>query len=126
MVNDEIQKLRFQGLGYKKIAQELGISENTVKSFCRRNPIDKSKKICMQCGKPIIRTPHKREKKFCSDKCRLDWWKEHPELINKKAVYQFTCIQCGQPFESYGNDKRKYCSRSCFATARRKVAESNE
>ena len=84
MRNEEIDKLRFQGYGYKKIARLLRLSENTIKSYCRRHPFDKTQKVCLQCGKPIENTPHKREKKFCSDECRLDWWNSHPELINRK------------------------------------------
>lgn len=33
---ERILELQDAGLGYKKIAAELGISVNTVKSFCRR------------------------------------------------------------------------------------------
>ena len=33
----KIQQLRQRGMGYIRIAQALGISENTIKSFCRRN-----------------------------------------------------------------------------------------
>ena len=32
----KIKDLRMKGKGYKKIAQIIGIPENTVKSFCRR------------------------------------------------------------------------------------------
>ena len=34
---ENIRYLRGEGLGYRAIAARLGISENTVKSFCRRN-----------------------------------------------------------------------------------------
>lgn len=34
---ENIRYLRGEGLGYGAIAARLGISENTVKSFCRRN-----------------------------------------------------------------------------------------
>lgn len=36
----QIIKLRVAGNGYGKIARTLGISLNTVKSFCRRNDIN--------------------------------------------------------------------------------------
>ncbi len=36
----QIVKLRAAGYGYGKIAQELGISVNTVKSFCRRKCVN--------------------------------------------------------------------------------------
>jgi len=122
MQNVEIDKLRFQGYGYKKIAALLGLAENSVKSYCRRNPLDKSQKICIQCGKTIKDTPQKRAKKFCSDKCRLEWWNSHPELVNRKTMYDYTCEFCGKKFQSY-NTHRKYCSRSCYADARRREAE---
>jgi predicted transcriptional regulator len=34
-----IHLLRERGLGYIRVAQALGISENTVKSYCRRNKL---------------------------------------------------------------------------------------
>ena len=40
MTNEEksrIVKMRGDGIGYKKIAQTLGLSEGTVKTFCHRN-----------------------------------------------------------------------------------------
>ena len=36
----QIIKLRAAGNGYGKIAQTIGISVNTVKSFCRRNDVN--------------------------------------------------------------------------------------
>lgn len=35
----QIKAFRNNGLGYKLIAKELGISVNSVKSFCRRNEL---------------------------------------------------------------------------------------
>jgi len=34
---EQITQMRSEGFSYAKIAAALGISENTVKSFCRRN-----------------------------------------------------------------------------------------
>lgn len=42
------------------------------------------------------------------------WWKEHPKMLNKKAVYTYTCAGCGRKFTAYGNSKRKYCSHACY------------
>ena len=116
----EILELRRQGLGYKTIAAITGYSVNTVKSTCRRHP-PLNEKVCLQCGAEIEQLPHRKEKKFCSDKCRMAWWNSHPERVNRKAFYHLICAHCGQPFDSYGNDHRKYCSRACYAEARRKV-----
>lgn len=124
MTNDEkaqIAILRDQGWGATKIARELGLSENTVKSYCRRHakPAAKSESHrCLCCGKPIQQNPHRKEKKFCSDACRMKWWNSHRDQINRKALYEYTCPQCGQVFQAYGNAYRKYCSHACYIKAR--------
>lgn len=117
---ERINELRRQGLGSRKIAGILKISENTVKSYCRRHPLIPNENVCPQCGFPVKRTPHKKDKKFCSDHCRMAWWNSHKDLVNRKAIYHLTCQHCGQPFDSYGNVNRKFCSRTCYAKARQK------
>lgn len=75
---ERILELQDAGLGYKKIAAELGISVNTVKSFCQRQRLKMYDAFCLQCGNPIQQPPRVRKKKFCSDKCRSMWWNRHP------------------------------------------------
>lgn len=54
---ERILELQDAGLGYKKIAAELGISVNTVKSFCQRQRLKMYDAFCLQsnshrgCGK---------------------------------------------------------------------------
>ena len=121
----QVERLRGQGESYAAIAAALGISENTVKSHCRRNNLGvrritaKAEDTCGNCGKPLEHTSGAKKKRFCSDKCRMAWWNAHPDAVNRKAVYHFRCAVCDRPFESYGNDHRKYCSRACFGAARR-------
>lgn len=110
---EQVRYLRCEGLGYGAIATRLGISENTVKSFCRRNNLTgvASKEpvvVCRNCGRPLPQYPKRKQRKFCSEACRRAWWKLHPELIHKAAFYPATCAHCGQEFQSYGNRKRKY------------------
>ena len=123
MTNQEkesILSLQQSGMGYKKIAATLGLPVNGVKSFCRRHADSATKTgCCPQCGKPLKQLPHKKAKKFCSDKCRMAWWNSHPELVQRKAIYTLQCAHCGKTFEGYGNNQRIYCSRSCYAEARR-------
>ena len=115
---EKITELKSQGCGYKKIAMLTGISENTVKSFCRRNSDtaeDKPKEHkCLNCGVAVEQNAGRKEKKFCSDKCRNAWWNAHPEAVKRKAVYDFICPSCSRPFRAYGNKDRKYCSRDCY------------
>ena len=122
-----IEFLRGKGESYSSIAGDLGIPENTVKSYCRRNNISVAIKyeqptpteFCANCGCPLRHTPGAKHKRFCSDECRMAWWKAHPEAVNRKSVYLFVCPTCGESFEAYGNANRKYCSRACFGTARK-------
>jgi protein-arginine kinase activator protein McsA len=121
MTRDEIikiNKLQRDGVGYKRISTLTGIPINTVKSYCHRHPAGDAG-ICQQCRAPIKQPPHKRTKKFCSDACRMAWWKDHPEQVQRK-VFHLTCMRCGMSFDSYGSGKRQYCSRACYADARRK------
>ena len=122
-----IELLRGKGESYAAIANDLSISENTIKSYCRRNNIIVAIKqeqptpteFCANCGCPLQHTPGSKHKRFCSDECRMAWWKAHPQTVNRKAVYLFVCPTCGGSFEAYGNANRKYCSRACFVAVRR-------
>jgi endogenous inhibitor of DNA gyrase (YacG/DUF329 family) len=126
---ERIVLLRGKGESYAKIAAMLELSVNTVKSYCRRNNLGveyiaeeqsaATEGVCENCGCPLKRLPRAKQKRFCSDKCRMAWWKAHPEAVNRKAVYHFKCAACDTPFESYGNANRKYCSRACFGFSRR-------
>lgn len=127
---EQIWKLRSEGLGYVKIAREIGVSENTVKSFCRRNAKAEAKTdmihvrkipqkhFCLQCGTEVEQTAGRKEKKFCSDRCRRKWWNAHPNEVHRRKMHQHKCLACGREFEVYGSSKRKYCSHECYIKAR--------
>jgi endogenous inhibitor of DNA gyrase (YacG/DUF329 family) len=123
---DRIAVLRARGESYAAVAAALGISENTVKSFCYRNGLGVKQaavlndySVCINCDRPLTHTPGAKRRRFCSDTCRMSWWNAHREAVNRKAVYSFVCPVCGAAFESYGNAKRKYCSRACYGMSRR-------
>lgn len=42
--------LREQGLGYIKIGKAIGVSVNTVKSYCKRHAIQAKNGYCLYCG----------------------------------------------------------------------------
>lgn len=137
-MNDEQKKkiveLRLNGQSYSKIASNLGVSVNTIKSYCVRNNvficssddenynIPNSKKgkenVCGFCDKALTRSRIGQPKKFCSEECRRNWWKSNNNKINRKAWYTSTCAECGIEFKSYGNKSRKYCSHACYIKKR--------
>lgn len=122
---NEIIALQKQGYGYRKIAANLNLPLNKVKYYCEKHPYDPNQKNCPTCGAVIKNTLHKRAKRFCSDKCRMTWWNSHPELVQRKAIYHLTCAHCGKSFDAYGKANKKYCSRACYADARRKGGNDN-
>lgn len=121
-IQNQIKNLALKGYGYKRIADILDLSPNTVKSHLRRHPPTEGVSVCQQCGKPIEQNPGRKEKKFSSDKCRMAYWNSHQDEVNKQAYYTLLCQHCGKEFVSYGNKNRKYCCRDCYAAARRKAA----
>ena len=123
----EIGNLREAGYGYKKIAEQMGLSENTVKTYCRRHGLGgnratkvnaENKGVCLSCGLLVEQKPGRKEKKFCSDKCRNKWWNAHLDLVKRKAVYEYECPHCKKTFTAYGNAHRKYCSHECYIADR--------
>lgn len=123
MTKQEIETLNLMRSHDKSaadIAIALGLSVNTVRSYIRRHPPKDAVQVgCRQCGKPIMQHKGRKAKYFCSDRCRNAWWNAHPEKVQRKAYYRLTCQFCGKEFVSYGNKNRKYCSRLCYADARR-------
>ena len=124
MTNGEkmlITQQRRQGFGYTEIARKLGMSVNTVKSYCQRNaikPVGKTtsleKEACRQCGSALEHTPGRKKKQFCSDACRLRWWHEHREM--SKTARGAKCAACGREFIT--DRAQKYCSHACYIAAR--------
>lgn len=117
----QIVMLQKQGYGYKRIATVTGMPLNAVKTFCRRHPIDQDKKVeptCRNCGVRVEQTPHKRPKLYCSDQCRMAWWKRNRDKLNKRAYYHIVCQHCGKEFDSYGDAARKFCSPACYQASR--------
>lgn len=134
---DQIRTLRSQGYGYATIGKAMGLKKDTVVAFCRKAGLTGTKAtdnsrinigvdFCLQCGSPLTQTPGRKHIKFCSDKCRVTWWNSHPDAVNRKAVYNFTCVHCGQHFTAYGNAKRKYCSHVCYIADRYRGGDVRE
>ena len=134
-----VESLRSQGLGYRKIALETGVPENTVKSYFRRSPVAPSlqpekvektaevdevvseeleTKPCRFCGQPVPQYPGRKEKKFCCPECRNRWWNKNKYRVPRKTLHTFLCPTCGEEFSAYGTSSRKYCSHACYIEGR--------
>lgn len=119
-LKSQVEQLRNNGLGYKRIASVLGVSVNTVKSICQRNHIERNQteEGCKFCGGALYHIKGKKKKKYCSDNCRLKWWNSHPSKVNKKAYYEYQCATCQKCFIAYGQATRKFCSHQCYIVYR--------
>ncbi len=118
-----IKAMREDGAGYSAIADALDIPKNTVKSFCQRNGLGAKKpeeSRCLNCGKAITQTPHKRIRKFCSDSCRMRWWNSHRDE-GDKTRYERVCPTCGRTFVA-AEKRTKYCSMGCYRKGGKKNA----
>ena len=115
-----INNMRLEGHSPSVIAAKLGLSAGTVRSHIHRHPNIPGAKACKNCGRPLMQPKGRREKKFCSDSCRMAWWNSHQDQVERKAYYRLECQFCGKEFESYGNKNRKYCCRACYVADLRK------
>lgn len=122
--------MRNKGLGYSAIAKELSLTKDNVKFFCRAHGLSRDMNngwhptdICRFCGSNVISLPHKKQRIFCSDKCRLAWWNSHPEMVRRKKMHTLVCGYCGSAFESK-NPSQKFCSRACYGFSQRKEKEN--
>ena len=121
---NQIAIYRNQGMSYTQISKKMDLSINAVKTYCKRHGLGGVRAyevesnvvitVCEQCGQPVKQNPGRKQKRFCSDKCRNAWWNDHKKKKKKKANYECTCEKCGKPFVSYGNKNRKYCSHECY------------
>ena len=110
----DIADMRRQGISYTKIAATLRLPTSTVKSYCTRNRLasQDTQHSCLQCGNVLLDGEVKRNRKFCSDACRMKWWNHHTDLMKDNTV----CQHCGKSFHSRAG--RKFCSHACYTAER--------
>lgn len=114
---------REKGMSYSTIGQRMSLPTNTIKSYCSRHGLSSSDLLslsdtCAECKKALVHIPGHKKKRFCSETCRRTWWGNNRLLMDQKAFTDHICAGCGKSFKSYGNEKRKYCSHSCYIITR--------
>lgn len=106
---------REQHMTYRQIGEKLGLSPDTVKTFCRRNTPREDRteasasSQCRNCGASVHPLPGRRERLFCCPACRTAYWRKH-NLLGKDPRY---CAGCGALLTG-GSASRKYCSHACY------------
>lgn len=114
-----ISELRNKGESYAKIADALGISVNTIQSYCRRAAVAEKEKLspspkCENCRKPM-KDSVQSNRRFCCDECRYSWWSKNSD---KRPGKETLCAQCNKPFTYQGSRPRKFCSRKCYGRSK--------
>lgn len=126
-LKDKVNELRVKKYGYKKIASELEITISAARHMCKKiKEEDVLVGYCENCGLRIKSIQGKKRKRFCSDKCRWQWWNKNNKKVNKKAYYDYECKYCKTKFRAYGNKNRVYCSHECYVKSKTKKGENNE
>ena len=115
----QILQMRSEGHTMAEIADATGISRNTIKSICRRE----STKLCEYCMQPLVVYPGTKEKRFCSDKCRMKYWNRN---ANNERMEDYVCLNCGKSFKANPKRNRKYCSHECYVQARFKKKATSD
>ena len=113
----QIDACRENGLTISATAAATGLPLGTVKSYCRRNDIEKPSDFhCKFCGAALMQTEKHREKHFCNQSCYFRWRYAQGDL--KRTVYEKKCAYCGKQFTAASKKEQKYCSRACFQKSR--------
>ena len=128
----QVKEMRLKGMGYRAIAEALGLSRDIVRNHCKakgmgghveaaaKNLQERAEDngMCVCCGKEITQPGTGRPRRFCSEKCRRQWWKTHPQERSRKALRTKECECCGREFSFHGSRDPKYCSHECYIKAR--------
>ena len=120
MANTDLKNLivtyRSNGLSYADIAEKLGTTAEYARTVYSRasktaskNDSHKPNGFCKLCGKPLDLSGNRRNRLFCDDKCRSQYYNQK----NLHTPFICVCKRCGREFVAYGNPNKHFCSREC-------------
>lgn len=85
--------MRNAGAGYQIIANAIGATKDTVKKYCQRHGMRsetgsaRSLQFCPNCGVRLVSLAGKKAKRFCSDRCRYNWWNaQHRQEVRRATL----------------------------------------
>ena len=107
IMEQRIKELTKLGYSQRDIASILKISRDKVRYWQKKMnvkpKVDVLDKVCKRCSKSYHTTSNSEHSKFCSDKCRIKYYKE-------TVLKERECKRCGKYFKTY---KSQYCSHEC-------------
>lgn len=83
---------------------------NDRKGAEKRRTARNEPRVCPNCGKDFVPVWKTGPARFCSDECRIEWWKDYHKHNPSSESPIANCAYCG--CEMRGG--RKYCSRACY------------
>ena len=122
LLDDHVQKYTFPEFHSAKFKAEKQRQKEQKKS--PQKPTAEKRQIlpitaaCQNCGAAIVQKTKCKQKKFCCDKCRNQWWNQHLDQVKRKAYYNIVCQHCGKVTTVYGDSRKKYCSHECYIADR--------
>ena len=118
---NSVDEMLAVGISIPKIAAFLHVSQNSIKSYLQRNHPNN---VCLNCGTPVLQVPHRKQKKFCCDACRMHYWNTHPQEMQHENAATIPCAFCGTPVLSYRNFlKSGLLTQSEFVQCEQTLAE---
>lgn len=124
---EKIIELRKSGLGYQAIAKEIGVSRDSVRSFCKNHNIEpetiarddkRYQGCCPNCHKRLQKQKSGRPRKFCSKECQVAYWNTYGKGAERATEFTAKCKYCGREFSTYVNQNKKYCCHEHFVIDR--------
>ena len=94
-----ILDMRAAGKQYKEITAEWGTEITALKVFVHRQEHN-DVKWCTQ-SKKVLPKDTRKTQRFCSNKCRNDWWYSHQSELQGDRLTAFVCAVCGKGFTLY-------------------------
>lgn len=119
--------LRSSGMGQQKVVSMTGLTISAVRNIEKKITVGapddllpakmEKGEACAFCGCSIDQHGGPgRPRRFCSDHCRRQYWRLHrsEQKRNPNILFTRQCRYCGQSFEIYGKNDRKYCCRDHY------------
>lgn len=123
LIDDSAQKYTFPEFHPAKYKEE-SQKRQTPRKKASKKPAVKEQDAppiitaCQNCGAEIVQRPKVKQRRFCCNECRNQWWNQHLDEVKRKTYYEIICRHCGKVTTVYGDSRRKYCSHECYIAHR--------